>query len=479
MRTRRTKIVATLGPKTNDPASLRALFEAGTDVVRLNYAHGDAEFHETAAEMIRAQAREAERPVAILVDLPGPKLRTGAIGSEGLDLEAGSHCVLTSSPDAAAQRVPTNVPEFGSMVAPGNEILLADGEIALRVRSVEGDDVHTEVVNGGVLTSGKAIHVPFSEERVSVFTQRDWEGLETALRVQAQYVGLSFVGSSDHIRRMRQALDERDHSPRLVAKIETASAVNNLDDIIPEADAVMVARGDLGMQTPMRRVPLLQKEIVGACNRRGVPVITATQMLGSMVCSPVPSRAEVGDVVNAVLDGSDALMLADETAVGDFAPRVVRVMTDSIESAEAFPVERLVPPCDGGQDEDHISWSMAHAAVQAAEHLNAAAIVCPGRTGDRARKIAAFRPSMPILAFTPHHNVQNALSLTWGVTPVLVEAPENESPAEKNRRAVAAGIAAGLIKPAELLIVAAGDVGLARDGIEAVEVVRAQTLAAV
>ncbi|MDQ1433413.1 MAG: pyruvate kinase, partial [Actinomycetota bacterium] len=314
---RRTKIVATVGPATSRPESMRALLAAGADVVRLNAAHASAHLHVEHAALARKMAAELGRFVGVLVDLPGPKMRTGPVVDDEIQLDAGAEIVLTSTPVVGDEhRVSTTLPELARWVSPGDEIYLADGAIVLRVLRIDDADVVCEIVRGGVLRSRKGMHVPRAEGHVEPFTATDAAALRMAIAIKADFVGLSFVRRPEDVEDVRARLPKRGSRPMLIAKIETAVALDHLPGIVGAADAVMVARGDLGIQVPARRVPLIQKEVIRFCNMAGTPVITATQMLESMTRSPMPTRAEVNDVANAVLDGTDALMLSEETAIG-------------------------------------------------------------------------------------------------------------------------------------------------------------------
>ncbi len=336
---RRTKIVATVGPATAAPGPMRQLLEAGVDVVRLNAAHADMDTHSNNARQARELAQVLGRSVGVLVDLPGPKIRSGLIVGDAVELESGQEFVLSGHDDGHgdAQHVATTLPALAQWARRGDDVYLADGAIVLRVLEAVGDDVRTEVVRGGTLRSRKGMHLPRAEEHVDPFTDRDARALEMAVAAKVDFLGLSFVRRAEDVEQVRALLPRRGMRPALIAKIETASAVDNLAGIINAADGVMVARGDLGIQMPARRVPLLQKEIIRFCNQAGKPVITATQMLESMTRSPLPTRAEVNDVANAVLDGTDALMLSEETAVGLFPGETVRMMSEVAESAEGWP----------------------------------------------------------------------------------------------------------------------------------------------
>ena len=456
----RVKIVATLGPATHEPEAVRELLRAGADVVRLNLAHGSPEAHARAASVARAEANELGVVVGVLMDLPGPKMRTGPIAGGEVTIARGAEFRITEDTvEGDSRRVGSTVKGLAGMVGEGDEIYLADGEILLEVTSTSGDDVRTSVVRGGLLRSGKGMHVPRAEGSVEAFSERDRRALEAGLRLRADLIGLSFVRDAEDIRRVRGHLREPECRPLLVAKIETASAVDHLDEIIDEADAVMVARGDLGIQTSLTKVPLLQKEIISACNAAGRTVITATQMLESMTRSPLPTRAEVTDVANAVLDGTDALMLSEETAIGAHPARSIEIMAEVAHNAETRPCGARRPSASD-RDDDRVSWAAARAAVQAAEDAGAAAILCPTRTGSTARRVAAFRPSMPIAGLSGDEATVGALALAWGVAPVRVaEMRAARDAREEVERSVAAGVRARLLRRGDLAVVVAGSPG--------------------
>jgi pyruvate kinase len=457
---RRTKIIATIGPATRDPDSLEKLIVAGVDVVRLNFAHDTPDNHFRTAELARKIGSAHQRSVGVLIDLPGPKMRTGPIAGDEVELRAGQQFVLTGERvDGDEHRVSTTVPALGPMLSEGDEIFLADGEIVLRVAVIDGSDVHTEVLTQGILRSRKGMHIPGAERHIQAFTDADRETLELALKMKANFIGLSFIRDANDLKRAREALPKRGYRPHLLAKIETRSALDNLEEIIDASDAVMVARGDLGIQTPLRRVPLLQKEIINLCNQRGIPVVTATQMLESMTRSSLPTRAEVTDVANAVLDGTDALMLSEETAVGDYPVTTVETMAGIAEESEQQARVHAVPETRR-RDDDRVSWAVAHAAVAAAEDLGVQAILCPTRTGSTVRRVAAFRPSMPVVGIASREQTLGVLALNWGVIPLYTrDLGEARDMREETDRAVAAARAAGLANESELVAVVAGSPG--------------------
>jgi pyruvate kinase len=439
---------------------MSAVIDAGVDVVRVNLAHDVPEAHVRAADEAREVARRAGKVVGVLADLPGPKMRTGAVAGGTAFLRAGNTFTLTNEEvEGDSSCACTTVPGLAEMVSRGDEIYLADGAIVLEVVKVEGGDVHTTIVRGGALRSRKGMHVPSAERVVETFSDNDRNALEVALRLEADLVGLSFVRDGSDVERVRAALPDQGRRPLLVSKIETRSSVENLGAIVARADAVMVARGDLGIQTPLPAVPLLQKEIIGVCNRAGKPVITATQMLESMTYSPLPTRAEVTDVANAVLDGTDALMLSEETAVGEHAAEAVATMGQIAVAAEQRggatdkpePKERV---------DDRVSWAVARAAVEAAEDLDVEAILCPTQTGATPRRVSAFRPPMRVIGISGRRETLGALALSWGVVPLEVAGmTEARDIREEVERTAAASRAAGLVSPGALVVVVAGSPG--------------------
>jgi pyruvate kinase len=467
---RRTKIVATLGPATSEEKEVRALLAAGVDVVRLNAAHGEADLHRERARIARAEAASLGRAVGVLVDLPGPKLRTGPIAGEEVELHSGGEFTLTGDDvEGNEERVSTTVPEISAWVRPGDDIFLADGAIVLRVEAIEGHDVRCNVVRGGALRSRKGMHVPRAEHHVNPFTAADEAALEWALSLRADFLGLSFVRRPEDVENVRAKLPKRGARPHLVAKIETAVALDHLPGIVTAADAVMVARGDLGIQVPARRVPLIQKEIIRFCNMAGKPVITATQMLESMTNSPLPTRAEVNDIANAVLDGTDALMLSEETAVGRYPEDAVRTMAEVAEAAEGWPRQRPTP-APGAVDDDRVAWAVAHAAVEAAEDLGVAAILCPTQGGRTAQRVAAFRPPMLIAGISPDPRVQGRLSLVWGVQPLALEGIETDARFED--QALEAALKTGIVAKGDLVALVGGAPGRRAGSTDHVRVVR-------
>lgn len=411
----------------------------------------------------RAQAVRVGRIVGVLADLPGPKMRTGEIAKERVILHSGENFELTNETvDGDWNRVSTNVEALEELVEPGNQIFLADGAIVLEVKSVGPGSVQTVVVRGGALRSRKGMHLPQAERQLEAFTGEDAKGLELALDLHVELVGLSFVRDAEDIRRARAALPASGHRPAFVAKIETLSALENIDEIILEADVVMVARGDLGIQVPIHRVPLIQKDIIRRCNETATPVITATQMLESMTREPMPTRAEVTDVANAVFDGTDALMLSEETAVGQDPPLAVRTMSEIAQAAEgddSFQPGLTTLP-EVRKTDDPVAWAVAHAAVEAAQDLGVKAILCPTRSGATPRRVSAFRPEPPIVGLSDSHETVGALALAWGVIPYLFDAEHTPEAVEEDvERTRQAALDAGVVHPGDLVAVVAGTPG--------------------
>jgi pyruvate kinase len=417
----RTKIVATIGPASAAPETIAALLEAGVNVARINLAHGR---HEEVRELIarlRRAAAERNAPLAILADLAGPKLRIGRFRGGGVELLAGREFVLTTDEiEGDAEKVSVNHAGLPDDVRPGEAVFLNDGLIRLVVTRVSGRDVHTEVEVGGPLTDLKGLSVPGSEIGMPSLTEKDWRDVDFLAGQDVDYLGLSFVRSEADVESLREGLVARGVEIAIVAKIEKSQAVARLDSVIAAADAVMVARGDLGVECPIEDVPVLQKRIIAACRAAAKPVITATQMLESMVESPRPTRAEASDVANAVLDGTDAVMLSGETAMGRYPVETVRMMRRIIVQTEAFapelsPQSSVLSPRSAAS----IADAVGAAACLAADSLQAAAIVSLTQSGATARYLSRWHPRQPILGVTPHARTWRALALLRGVEPFL------------------------------------------------------------
>jgi pyruvate kinase len=414
------------------------------DVARLNFSHGTPAEHGEVIQRLRQLSEKLNRPIAILQDLPGPKIRIGAIASGSVLLEAGDEFVLTSRPvPGDAHEVSITYRDLPHEVSPNDTILLADGTIELRVIDTDGVNIRCKVVLGGELSSNKGINLPDGSLRVETVTEKDFEALEFGLEQGVDFVALSFVRQADDILRVRQFIESRKARVPIIAKIEKHEALKAIDDIIAVVDGIMVARGDLAVETALERVPLVQKMIIQRCGDAGKPVITATQMLRSMVDSPRPTRAEATDVANAVLDGTDAVMLSEETAIGKYPVAAVATMARIVETTEGALEPRMQLTLPVGSSQSKIAAAICHASIQLAEDLSAAAILTPTRTGATARMVARYRPRQPILALSPNLETLRQLCLTWGVTPVFTEeSRDSDSVAEDaKRKAVAHRVA--------------------------------------
>jgi len=421
MRQRKTKIVCTLGPATDSVEGIKELMEAGMDVVRLNFSHGDSETHRATIRRIREVSERVGREVGILQDLAGPKIRLGELPPEGIVLEAGGTVGLAPEGNPEAGILPVSYPYLLEDVAAGETILLADGLIELEVISVEQDRLVCEIHNGGLLTSRKGVNLPQANLRVAAFTDKDRADLEVGLEEGVDFVALSFVRHERDLEPVRDRLAQLKQPPLLIAKIEKPQAVDRIEPILEAVDGVMVARGDLGVEMPPETVPMVQKKIIAAARRAGRPVITATQMLRSMVDSPRPLRAEASDVANAVLDGTDAVMLSEETAIGNFPAEAVRVLDRVALQAEphldrAKMLEDSLSPCV-----PELTGAISRAACELAAAVGAAAIVTTTASGSTARLVARLRPAAPVLGLTPSAAIARQLSLSSGVFSALAE----------------------------------------------------------
>ncbi|MFN8016441.1 MAG: pyruvate kinase [Acidimicrobiia bacterium] len=466
---RRVKIVATIGPATSNEQALSGIIEAGVDVIRINGAHGDIKTLANRVETIRTTAAKLGKLVGILVDLPGPKMRVGVIKDEEIKLEENDRLKIVNEPVIGTkEQISTTVQDLYSIVEKDDPIILADGQIRAVIEKVEGKEVLLKILTSGTLKSKKGFFLPHAEDKITPFSDTDHEIIKASIKAGVDFLGLSFVRRGSDVDEIRALLPKKNHT-HLIAKIETRSAVDELPSILSSSDAIMVARGDLGIQLDITRVPLLQKEIIRACNQAGRPVITATEMLESMTTQPIPTRAEVGDVANAVLDGTDAVMLSGETAVGRFPIETVSTMSQVAQQAEAWRKRRVPDVCVLG--EDPVAWAVAHAVVQAAQDLNVTAILCPTRSGATAQRIAAYRPSATIVGISQNQNVLAQLSLIWGVQPVLMEDEINIE--NEVNQIVELSVKYGYIKKGDLVAVASGTPGRKVGGTDSIRIVHA------
>jgi len=454
----KTKIVCTIGPASESPEIIRALAECGMNVARLNFSHGSREEHARKIRIIRSISDELGQPVAVLQDLAGPKIRVGIIPEPGVRLEAGQSFVLTNeSIEGSSERVSVSYGSLPEEVRAGDRILLSDGSIEVTVKGANQREIYCEVITGGLLTSHKGLNLPTRTIKAASLTDKDREDLLFGLDKEVDYVALSFVKTARDILRLKEVIQERRRDTPVIAKIEKHEAVKNIDEIMEVADAIMVARGDLGVEIPLEEVPLIQKMLIRKANALGKPVITATQMLRSMVDSPRPTRAEATDVANAVLDGTDAVMLSEETAVGNYPVQAVQFMTRIIESAERdFPHERYLE----FTPKKEVSASVAHASCVLADHLQASAIVAPTQSGQTAKHISRFRPRQPIIALSPHRSTVQRLGLVWGCLPRMVDDPKDTD--DMIDKMAESALETGYVSKGELVVMTAGHpVGMA------------------
>jgi pyruvate kinase len=451
------KILATLGPASRDQSVIESLLRAGANGVRINMSHGTQEEKTEDIKRARAAAKNLNRPLAVLVDLSGPKIRTRQLeGGEPVTLRTGELFTLTTQDILGdANRVATNYPDLPRVVEPGTRLLLDDGAIALTVESETKTDVVCRVINGGVLGERKGINLPGVSLPIDSLTEKDINDLKWAVAQNVDYIALSFVRRAEDCSRAKSLIQEAGGRAPLVAKIEKAEAIDHLDEIIATADAVMVARGDLGVETSVELVPVYQKRIIEKAVHAGKMVITATQMLQSMVTSPRPTRAEASDVANAVWDGTDAVMLSNETASGLYPVPAVETMCRIIESAEAgreLEADQIVKWA--GRQSGRVSRALCEAAALAAEEMRTRVTAVLTESGLMARRLSALRPAQRIIALTNSSEVQNELALIWGVESLLV--PHGGTTEEMLTFGEKALLESGAVEKGEMIVIMAG-----------------------
>lgn len=416
---RRAKIVATFGPAVADYDKARAIIEAGVDVARMNLSHGSHEVHEGVYKTIRKAAEDVQKPVAILVDLQGPKIRLGRFAEDKVILEEGATFKITIDEVPGDVNIcSTTYKGLPGDVRPGDQLLIDDGRIGLRATAVDARTVTTVVEVAGPVSNNKGINLPGVAVNVPALSEKDEDDLRWALKLGADMIALSFVRNAKDIVRVHEIMAEEGRFVPVIAKIEKPQAVAALEEIIDAFDGVMVARGDLGVELPLEQVPLVQKRAVELSRRWAKPVIVATQMLESMISASRPTRAETSDVANAVLDGADALMLSGETSVGEFPVETVKVMAKIIESTEENGLERI--PELGTKPHTH-SGAVVRAAMEIAELLGSKYVCVFTESGDTLRRVSRLRSRVPVLAFTPNEEVRRKLALVWGATTFLAE----------------------------------------------------------
>jgi pyruvate kinase len=451
-RARSTKIVATLGPASSSPERLRALFEAGADVFRLNFSHGTHDDHKQRVDLLRAMEKHYKHPIAILMDLQGPKLRLGALAKGPMELKKGQKLRLDLDPAPGTdKRVPLPHPEIFKAAKPNGILLIDDGKVRLRITAHTEDTIDTVVEVAGTISDRKGVNLPNLVVPLSPMTPKDRRDLDYGLSLGVDWVALSFVQHAHDIAELKKLVAGR---AAVMAKLEKPAAIEHLDEIIEQSDGIMVARGDLGVEMPPEAVPPLQKRILAACRILGRPAIVATQMLESMVHSPTPTRAEASDVATAVYDGTDAVMLSAESASGDYPVEAVTIMDRIIRGAEGDPLYRRLMDASRREPEATTADAISAAARQCAHTLSAAAIVTYTNTGSTTLRAARERPDVGILCLTPNLNTARRMTLAWGVHPVHAE--DAHSFADMVQRAVRIARQQKLAQAGQRLVITAG-----------------------
>jgi pyruvate kinase len=452
---RKTKIVATLGPATSGSPMLKRLARAGMDIARLNLSFGTLEDHAAVIKTIRELNGGLNKEIGVLVDLPGPKYRVGRIKGGQTELKKGTIVTFTTENiEGDSKKLPVNLPNLARDSQPGDTILLADGELRCRVEKISGPDIECRIIVGGIIKTGKGIVVPGRRISGPYLTPSMRDDILFAAEHRPDFLAMSFISSADEIEQVKNLLAERHVSIPLISKIERAEAVPNFDRILAASDGIMVARGDLGVEVPLEKVPIIQKEVIRKCNRAGKPVITATEMLESMVRSPRPTRAETTDVANAILDGTDAVMLSAETSVGSYPVETVKMMSRIAREAEKIlPYGRMLET-RGQEVEAQTDELISYNAWLTAHRLKASAIIAYTQSGITAKRVSRFRPDVPILALTPSDEVYRGLTIYWGVFPLKTEMPSSADDIFTAASRLAKE--RGLAKTGELIVVTAG-----------------------
>ncbi len=452
---RKTKLVCTIGAATRSRQMIERLVRAGMNVARLNFSYGTHETHAEVIRTIRDVSSLLSEPIAILQDLPGPKLRTGRLQRQEVQLKEGDDFSLTSGRALGNEhRVSVSFPEVFEDIRAGDTVFINDGAIQRKVLSVTRSEARFRIVVGGLLTANRGINVPGVKLHIPSVTDEDLRHLAFGIEQGVDFVAVSFVRSAADILTIRQFLQAKRASVPLIAKIEKHEAVHDIDNIIAAADGIMVARGDLGVEIPLAEVPVVQKRIVRKCNQAGKPVVVATQMLESMINALRPTRAEVSDVANAIFDGADAVMLSGETAIGKYPVQTVRMMASIVaETEKALPYERILLERSeqvAAQTDDAISYAACHMS----QRLGAACIVAYTASGSTALRVSKYRPKAPILALTPSTSVMRKLTLSWGIQPYLAPAPTNVDMMFQEASQLA--LMSGIARKGDLVIITAG-----------------------
>lgn len=452
---KRTKIIATIGPTSESVSMLKELITHGVNIARLNFSHGTHDEHLQRINNIRQASAEVGIPVAIMLDTKGPEIRTGTLKENKITLTAGEIVTLTTADIIGdAKRFSINYNNLPNDVSVGSQILLDDGLIALSVIAIDGQEISCRILNTGELSNHKGVNVPNTIVKLPAVTEKDRADIAFGIAQQVDFIAASFIRSAKDVLEIRRILEEAEADIHIIAKIENAQGVENLDEILEAADGLMVARGDMGVEIPAEEVPLVQKKMIAKCNKVGKPVITATQMLDSMIRNPRPTRAEASDVANAIFDGTDAIMLSGETAAGKYPLEAVKTMNNIAQITEkALDYEHLLL-----QNNHMASLSttaaIGYATCMTASNLQAAAIITATESGSTARMISRFRPSSPIIAVTSSEKTLRKLILSWGVTPLLGEKVKDTDTMIDN--AITASLQSGFIERGDLVVLTAG-----------------------
>ncbi|MCF8009963.1 MAG: pyruvate kinase [Clostridiales bacterium] len=452
---RRTKIVATMGPSVDENEILKNMIEAGMNVARLNFSHGDHKEHLKRINAIRKVASDTCKNISILMDTKGPEIRIGEFENEAVTLNKGDKFTLTTREIKGNKEIVSvsykNLPDDVSV---GNTILLADGLISLEVLNIQDTDIECEVKNGEQISNNKGVNLPAVSVNLPPITEQDREDIEFGINNNLDFIAVSLVHKPDDIISVKRMLEEKNASIDIIAKIENREAVNNIDRIIKISDGIMVARGDLGVEIPAEEVPLLQKIIIDKCNRAGKPVITATQMLESMIDNPRPTRAEASDVANAILDGTDAVMLSGESAAGKYPVEVITTMACIARTAESGINYKELLERKGRSLSRTITDAISYATCSTAHDLEAAAIISSTESGYTPKMVSKYKPRAPIIAVTPNTRVQRKLSLIWGIEALQVDYTKDTD--SMISTAVEVSLNESLVKPGDLVVITAG-----------------------
>lgn len=449
---KKTKIVCTLGPSSNTPEVIENMIKAGMNVARFNFSHGSHEEHKQRIEMVRAASKKLGIPVALLLDTKGPEIRLGLFKNGSIMMEAGKEFTLTARDVEGDEKIASvSYKELPQDVKVGDHILLSDGLVSLEVLDVDGDDIHTKILNSGKMSDRKRVAVPGIAINLPPVSDTDAADIEFGCRMNMDWIAASFIQRGKDVLTIRKILENHDSHMKIISKIECQAAVNNIDDIIKMSDGIMVARGDLGVEVPAEEVPMLQKELIHKCQKAGKPVITATQMLESMSNNPRPTRAETSDVANAILDGTDAIMLSGESASGLYPVEAVKTMTRVATFTESHATPSAPSDDEGATT---TTESIGKAVVKIAQDLHAAAILASTERGGTAQMISKFRPDCPIVAISPHENIIRRLQLNWGVQAVLGKEASDTDEVVDN--AIFAALDNDLIKAGDLVVLTAG-----------------------